>query len=274
MNVAIIKLCAVFAEHNLAFLLANHLISVIKEISADEDCVEIWRRMRMDRKTVPNVVQNNIARAYTIDLALKLRNNKFSILFDETTDFSQVHNACIVVHADYAQRKIVSALWEIIPTLNEFDNNHRVDAEQLYQLITNSFTERNVPLQNISAFCSDGCSVMMGVNNSVAQRFRRDNPNIIIVKCLSHSIHLCAENAMKELPGDIVKMCSSIHSFFSRSPQRQHALVEFQVHLDAEIQKILRPSNTRWLSLEVCVTRLVDQWDPLKLYFIDAFHLC
>ena len=40
-NVAIIKLCAVFAEHNLAFLLANHLISVIKEISADEDCVEI-----------------------------------------------------------------------------------------------------------------------------------------------------------------------------------------------------------------------------------------
>ena len=91
---------------------------------------------------------------------------------------------------------------------NEFDNNHRVGAEQLYQLITNSYTERNVPLQNISAFCSDSCSVMMGANNSVAQPFRRDNTNIIIVKCPSHSIHLCAENAMKELPGDIVKMCS------------------------------------------------------------------
>ena len=40
-NIAIIKLCAVFAEHNLAFLLANHLIPVIKDISADEDCEEI-----------------------------------------------------------------------------------------------------------------------------------------------------------------------------------------------------------------------------------------
>ena len=157
----------------------------------------------------------------------------------------QIFRKCIthalllhITYVDYAQRKIVSALWEIIPTPNEFDNNHRVGAEQLYRLISNSFTERNLPLQNISAFCSDGCSVMMGANNSVAQRIRRDNPNIIIVKCPSHSIHLCAENAMKELPGDIVKMCSSIHSFFSQSPQKQHALAEIQVHLDAEIQKI------------------------------------
>ena len=138
---------------------------------------------------------------------------------------------------DYEQRKIVFTLWEIIPTLYEYDNNHQVGAAQLYELITNSFIEKDIPLQNVMAFGSDGCSVMMGANNSVAQRFRLNNPNITIVKCPSHSIHLCAENAVKELPGDIVKMCSSIHSFFSRSHQRQHALIEFQVHLDTDIQK-------------------------------------
>ena len=164
-------------------------------------------------------------------------------------------------------------LWEIVPTLFEFENNHRVGAAQLYELITNSFTSRNINLQNVSAFGSDGYNVMMGANNSVAQRFRENDPNIIIVKCPSHSIHLIIENTVKELPGDIVKTCSTIHSFFSRSPQRQLTLIEFQVHLDTDIQKISRPSSTRWLSLEACILRLINQWDPVRLYFIDAFHL-
>ena len=27
------------------------------------------------------------------------------------------------------------------------------------------------------------------------------------------------------------------------------------------------------MSLEACIARLIDQWDPLTLYFIDAYHL-
>ncbi|KAL7305551.1 hypothetical protein TKK_0002286 [Trichogramma kaykai] len=41
-NAAIIKLTAVFTEHYLAFFLANHLITVVKDISADDDCQKIW----------------------------------------------------------------------------------------------------------------------------------------------------------------------------------------------------------------------------------------
>ena len=128
-------------------------------------------------------------------------------------------------------------------------------------------------MNNVSAFCSDGCSTMMERNNSVASCFRKNFPGIIIVKCPSHSVHLCGQNAIKELPGDIVTMCSKIHSYFSRSPQWQHTLIEFQVYLDAEIQNILSPSSTRWLFLEACVARLIEKWDSLTLYFTDAYHL-
>ena len=74
-----IKLSAVFAEHNLAFLLAEHLIPVIKYISFDEDCREIWERLSLSRLDVPQILKNCIAKSYRAELAEKLRNSKCSI---------------------------------------------------------------------------------------------------------------------------------------------------------------------------------------------------
>lgn len=34
-----------------------------------------------------------------------------------------------------------------------------------------------------------------------------------------------------------------------------------------EVHKILRPSVTRWLSLEACVNRVLEQYDILSEYF-------
>ena len=40
--------------------------------------------------------------------------------------------------------------------------------------------------------------------------------------------------------------------------------------MNAEKQRILRPSDTRWLALQHCVARILDQWDVLKLLFLQA----
>jgi len=224
---AIIKLCAVFAEHNLAFLLANHLFPVLKAISIDEDSQEIWRRLVIHRLTVPNIIKNVIASAYQLDVTTKLTNRKFGLQFDETTDVSQVHNACMIVtYVDFDLQKIVSTLWEIMNTRNEFDDDHRVNTARLYEKINSSFADKNISPRNISSFCSDGTNSMMGLNNSVRSNYERDNPGIVIVKCASHSIHLCGVYALRELPGDIIATCLSIHSHFSRSSLRQHIFIE------------------------------------------------
>lgn len=49
-------------------------------------------------------------------------------------------------------------------------------------------------------------------------------------------------------------------------------MTEFQVFLDGEVQKILKPSSTRWLSLEACIARILDQWGSLQLCFNHAFY--
>ncbi|XP_066589338.1 uncharacterized protein [Prorops nasuta] len=268
-----LNICAIFAEHNLAFLLADHLLPVLKKINDDVDCREIWQNLHIDQKNVQKIIKSCLATGYKTELCNILRKSKFAVLFDETTDISQVQTACIVVqYLDFEQKKVICTLWEILLVLKKFDDNHEAGAGYLYHLITASFVQSNVPLQNIVAFGSDGCNSTMGLNNSVAQRFQRDNPSITIIKCPSHSIHLCAENAIKQLPDDITQFCTSLHGFFCRSPKRQHTLVEFQVFLDTEIHKILRSSSTRWLSMKASVGRILEQWNVLELFFTDAHY--
>lgn len=271
----IMKFSGLYSEHNYAFLSANHLGQLVKEVATDPDAQIIGQMLSFDRKIVQQTVTRCLCPAFKEDLAAKLRVSRFSIQFDETTDISQVHTACIVVtYLNFEKRQIETSLWAILDTLNEHPDQDDAGADagaaRLFNLIRSSFAKERVPFQNIAAYGSDACATMMGVDNSVASRFREERDGIVIVKCPSHAIHLCAEYAMKALPLDIINFCHSVSSYFSRSPNRQHKLIEFQVFLDEEVHKILKPSTTRWLALEACIARILKQWEVLEAYFESA----
>ncbi|KAL0829789.1 hypothetical protein ABMA28_003272 [Loxostege sticticalis] len=126
-----------------------------------------------------------------------------------------------------------------------------------------------IPLKNVVGFGSDGCNVMMGSANSVASRFKEDCPGIIIMKCICHSAHLCASAACQKLPNRCEQLARNIFSFIHNSSKRSAALKQFQEFLDLKPQKMLHPSQTRWLSLQQVVARVLSNWDALKLYFTD-----
>ncbi|CAG4950277.1 unnamed protein product [Parnassius apollo] len=94
---------------------------------------------------------------------------------------------------------------------------------------------------------------------------------ITVIKCLCHSLHLCASDACKELPHDAEKLTRMIYNYFKNSSKRQAELKEFQVFTDTNIHKLLRPAQTRWLSLSSVVNRIMEQWDALRLYFDDKW---
>lgn len=60
----------------------------------------------------------------------------------------------------------------------------------LYSEMMKSFTDADVPVENIVGFGSDGCNTMMRKNNSVSSRLRNDLPvpGITVQRCVS----LCA----------------------------------------------------------------------------------
>lgn len=270
-SVAEIKLAGFFAEHNLSFSIVDHLVPLLKEIAPDS---AIIKDMQVGRTKLTALVKNVVGLQHKNELVEKLKNSKFSILTDESTDISCEKTSCIVVrYYDSTTCSIRSSLWELVQV---FSNNNVQDiqgatAQHLYSVILESFEKHKIPFENVIGFASDGCNVMMGKNNSVASRFIENFPGIVIMKCVCHSAHLCASEACKQLPRRCEDLARNIYNHFKSSSKRQHELQQFQTFLNLEIHKILHPSQTRWLSLNEVVKRIIEQWDSLKLYFTSVW---
>ncbi|KAJ8381342.1 hypothetical protein SKAU_G00021200 [Synaphobranchus kaupii] len=144
-------------------------------------------------------------------------------------------------------------------------------AERLYTEMIKSFTDANVPLKNIVGFASDGCNTMMGKNNSVSSRLKNDLPGITVQRCICHSLHLCASAACKQLPRMCEDLARDVYGYFKNSAKRVAQLKEFQEFCHVEPHKLLKPSQTHWLSLHQVVKRMCTQWDALRLFFTDQW---
>ena len=51
------------------------------------------------------------------------------------------------------------------------------------------------------------------------------------------------------------------------SAKRKEEYKDFQLFTDVDSLKILKHVSTRWLSLENCVNRFLNQWSALQSYF-------
>ncbi|KMQ85738.1 zinc finger protein [Lasius niger] len=114
----------------------------------------------------------------------------------------------------------------------------------------------------------DGASVNGGAHHSVTTILRDINPDLIVVKCIYHSLHLAAKEACKILSRHLDFMVRETHSWFSVSTKRQIEYADVYRTLEGKTpKKIVRFSNTRWLVKLQAVDAILDQWDALKLHF-------
>ena len=111
---------------------------------------------------------------------------------------------------------------------------------------------------------------MFGQHHSVVSLLKEKIPFLFTMKCLCHSAHLCASHACEKLPRAIEDLVTDIYSHFSHSAKRLAEYEKFQRFTNTTPHKLLKPAQTRWLSLEQCVTQILEQWSALETYFTQA----
>ena len=111
---------------------------------------------------------------------------------------------------------------------------------------------------------------MLGARNSLSTLLKKDIPTLFIMKCICHSFALCASHACATLPKDVEDLARDVFSYFQCSQKHMGAVKEFQSFVNVKPHKLLHPSQTRWLSLHMVVSRLLEQYDALTLYFTEA----
>lgn len=63
-----------------------------------------------------------------------------------------------------------------------------------------------------------------------------------------------------------------IYNYFHSSPKRQEKLKAYRTFLDSKPHKVLQASQTRWLSFHSVVDRVLEQYEPLSLFFAEEVN--
>ena len=63
--------------------------------------------------------------------------------------------------------------------------------------------QHNISLEKLIGLGVDGCCTMVGAHHSVSTFFKRLVPNIVVFKCVCHSLQLAASKAAAVLPSHI-----------------------------------------------------------------------
>lgn len=258
-----IKLSLFLIEHNVAFATMDHLSKLVKNCFTDSDYA---KNISIGRTKSTAIVKNAVGKTQLETICEIMNTNAFSLCIDESTDISNKKLMCLVsrVCLDF---KIYDFFFGLI----EVD---KCDAVSLFTAIKKYFLDNKIDYQKqMIGFAADGAPNMTGKYNSVASHFKKEIPNLFILKCVCHSLALCSSYACLKLPSSVETLTRNIYNYISNSPKRNNQFQQIQSLLEFKPKKLLHPSQTRWLSLESVVNRLLELFEPLKIYFGFAVNI-
>ena len=254
-----VKLCAFIAEPNLPISLVESFVELLKNLCPDDKALAL---VKLGKQKATNIIRQVLGFDYIREATRLLRLQKFSTIIDETIDVSTRKQLAIVTC--YFDTKCFQSK-QILLDMAEVEDS---TAEGIYSAFKGVFQTLNIPMDNIIGYSSDTTNVMFGAHNSVSQLLKSDVRHVHVVKCSCHLIHLASSYAALKLPKSLEDLCHDVYAHFSRSSKRQDTYKEFQEFFEVEPHKLLSPGQTRWLSLGLCVNRILEQYDALKQYFV------
>ena len=95
---------------------------------------------------------------------------------------------------------------------------------------------------------TDNASVMVGVNNGVYEKLKSEIPNLVLIRCVCHSLQLFVSAASTEtLPRNLEFLISETYNWFSRSSYRQSAYKKIYnlINDNHDPLKIVQSGQTR-----------------------------
>lgn len=199
-----VQIAAFLAEHNLPLSLSPSLLELMKA-RAPKNGKESksLQEIQMGATKCTNVIRQGVGLYYAKELTEILRQKRFSIIPDETTDVSTEKQLGVCVM--YVDEKDLTPVTRFLDIVEATD----AGAKGLYKEIKGIFEEKSIPLTNIIGYSSDTCNVMFGENLSVSTLLKKDVPHVSTIKCSCHMIHLCASHACLKLSTSLEDMCKT-----------------------------------------------------------------
>nr|CAH0103573.1 unnamed protein product [Daphnia galeata] len=214
------------------------------------------RRQIQENLGIITIISDGFGSGLKKKLVEKLKKRWFSVIIDETTDVTVDSQLAVMVqYWDPAESEMIVDVLDFVKCTD-------ATADGLSKAVIERLDSLGIRSRFVG-FCADTCNVMFGKNHSVSTCLSEEFPSIVVVKCSCHSCNLVANCAAKAFPEELETTMKAIFAHFSRSRNFK----EFQEFAQVEKHVILSPCQTRWLSFHNSVKRVLEQLQPLILYF-------
>nr|CAI5822119.1 unnamed protein product [Callosobruchus analis] len=165
---------AMFVANHCAIMSIDHLVSLCKSTFSEAKSAS---QMRMHRTKCSGITQC----CFT----------KYSLFLDESTDISVQQLLGIGINY-FDGTKIVSTFL-VLAELKA------CDAHSIASAIKDTLDAHKLPLNQLVGIATDNASTVIGINNGLFQILKQDVPNLILIKCVCHSLQLAVSHAVTEL---------------------------------------------------------------------------
>lgn len=148
-------------------------------------------------------------------------------MIDKSTDKSSTKHLSVVSSmVQHSNFEVRNKFVKLIEVSNASDKG-------VYDAIVIFFNKHDIPYKhNLASFASDGGNVMFGNRHSVKSLLEEDVPHLFVIKCLCHSLALCASYACQKLPSDVENLVHEVYNYLKFSSKREKHFQEFQEFLD------------------------------------------
>ena len=252
---------AAFAACHSSYRAMDHLSELVSEAGEGS----MFEKVKLHRTKAGALATNVLAPAFKEDLKEDLKVLKtYSILIDETTDFSASKLLAVIVrHWDSRSKRVVDDLLGLVEVLG-------TTGQELFDTVSVMMDWYGLKFENCVSFASDGASNCAGKHNSVWSRFRDANPSCIQIKCICHSLALVVKHSFEaHIPDSIAFLLHRVPVHFSKSAVRREEFKELQNLMDEgeKSHPFDKYNETRWLARGKVMRNILKNWDILSVYF-------
>lgn len=254
-----IRYAAFIAERNISHQTAKEILTFFQEVGKDS---KILQSMSMSRTKLNKIISNVLCPIETDRVVSIIQNTKFSIYIDETSDIS--NQKWMTFHVRYVDPKTLDIRSQLVKLI-DIDAKDS-SADKLFQAFKNEMWKLQIPFLNIIALSCDNASVMIGKHMSFKKKLEHMCKNVLTLSCPCHSAALITHSACAKIPEYCEEFVKKIANFINSSPKRSAVFEEFLESFMTTNRKILKLSDTRWLSRHLCIERLIESWDTIELF--------
>lgn len=206
-------------------------------------------------KYLSNHIQNDLLTSINNvmkrSIEKKINNRLVTIMADETSDVG--HHEQMAVAVRYFDEDLCKPVEQFIG----IQRLTAVDANTIFNSLTNKIAQLNINWTSVIAVCFDGASAMSGKFNSVQSKVKEINPSAMYVHCYGHCLNLVLVDSLgnkNRVVFDFFGCVQLIYSFIEGSPVR-HAVFEKIVNeTNSRLKTLKTLSTTRWACRAEAVT--------------------